>query len=313
MTLSLDQIKSVAIGTVNIFQDDKGIHFKRFTENQLRFFQEKSEQFRARSNCTAGCQLSFYTNSNMLMIESVSGLKYEVLVDGLPIHFFQVDGARKLPVTLPGGRKHVVISLPNYSEGVLSCIRLDEGAYVAPYTYHKKFLFLGDSITQGNQSSRDSFCYAYRISRFFDAQILNLGVGGSYMMSETLEDVGYDPDVVFIAYGTNDYSCMESLDALESACAAYFDKVKELYGNKKIFYISPVWRADGAMIRKTGTLDDCREAFIRQCHAHGICHIDGYALVPHNAFYFNDGFLHPNDLGFSLYAENLIKQILPHL
>lgn len=313
MVLSLEQIKSVTIGAVNVFQDEQGFHFKRFTEDQLRFFREKSEQFRVRSNCTAGCQLSFYTDSEMLMLETVSGLKYEVLADGLPVHFFQPEGVRVLPAVLPKGRKHIVISLPNYSEGILRGVRVDEGAYVEPYAYGKRFLFLGDSITQGNQSSRDSFCYAYRVSRFFDAQILNLGVGGSYMMAESLEDVGYDPDVVFIAYGTNDYAVMDSLASLEAACAAYFSRVKELFGNKKIFYISPLWRADGAMIRRTGTLDQCREVFIRHCHAHGFHHIDGYELVPHNPFYFNDGFLHPNDLGFSLYAENLIKKILPHI
>ena len=224
-----------------------------------------------------------------------------------------MDGPKKLPISLPCGRKHIVLSLPNYSEGILAGICLDEGSYVEPYTYQKKFLFLGDSITQGSQSTRDSFCYAYRVSRFFDAEILNLGVGGSYMSADTLEDVGFDPDAVFIAYGTNDYTHFDSIVSAETACREYFDKVKELYGNRPIFYISPLWRADGNLVRKTGTLDDCRKVFIRECEAHGFIHIDGYSLVPHMPFYLNDGYLHPSDLGFSFYSENLIKILQNYL
>ena len=313
MKLSLEQIKAVTVGAVNIYQDEVGFHFKRFTDSQLEIFGAKREQFRIRTNSTAGCQLSFYTDSGMIIIEVVSGVKFEVLVDGLPYHFFLLDGPKKLPISLPCGRKHIVLSLPNYSEGILAGICLDEGSYVEPYTYQKKFLFLGDSITQGSQSTRDSFCYAYRVSRFFDAEILNLGVGGSYMSADTLEDVGFDPDAVFIAYGTNDYTHFDSIVSAETACREYFDKVKELYGNRPIFYISPLWRADGNLVRKTGTLDDCRKVFIRECEAHGFIHIDGYSLVPHVPFYLNDGYLHPSDLGFSFYSENLIKILQNHL
>ena len=313
MELSLEQIKAVTVGAINIYQDEAGIHFKRFTNHQLDIFSAKSEQFRNRSHCTAGCQLSFYTDSGMLFLDVVSGTKFEVLVDGLPYYFSLLEKPQRLPVQLPSGRKHIVISLPNYSEGILARISVDEGAYVEPYTYQKKLLFLGDSITQGSQSTRDSFCYAYRVSRFFNAEILNLGVGGSYMSADTLEDVSYDPDAVFIAYGTNDYTHFGSIADLKAACQEYFDRVKEIYSSKKIFYISPLWRADGTMIRKTGTLDDCRKVFIQQCEEHGFIHVDGYQLVPHVPFYLNDGYLHPSDLGFSLYAENLIKILQNHL
>ena len=313
MDLTLEQIKSVTTGAVNIFQDNDGIHFRRFTDRQLEFFANCSAQFAHRSRCTAGCQLSFYTNSNFLFVEVAAGMKYEVWVDGLPAFFAALEKAQRLPIPRPEGRKHVVITLPNYTEGVLTGIEIDQGAYVEPYRHSRKFLFLGDSITQGSQSTRDSFCYVYRIARFFDAEIMNLGVGGTYMCAESLEDVGFDPEAVFIAYGTNDYTACNSIKALETACCHYFDKVKQMYPDKKIFYISPLWRADGGMVRKAGTLDDCREVLIRQCMDHSFIHIDGYTLVPHMPFYLNDGYLHPSDLGFSMYSQNLIHFLLQHL
>lgn len=310
MELTLEQIKSITTGALNIFQDEEGIHFRRFSDNQLQIFSEKSEQYRHRAHCTAGCQLSFRTDSQSMLLDVAAGIKYEILVDGLPTHFFSSEGPRKLPVTLPQGDKHIVITLPNYTEGILKAIRLDKGSYIHPNIPNRRFLFLGDSITQGSQSSRDSCCYAYRVSRFFNAQLVNQAIGGSRMHADGLEDIGYDPDAIFIAYGTNDYTRFSSIDNLERNACAYFDRVRELYPNKPVYYISPLWRADGALIRDTGTLDDCRKVLIAQSQAHGFTHIDGYTLIPHCPDYLNDGYLHPSDLGFSLYAENLIKFLL---
>ena len=42
-------------------------------------------------------------------------------------------------------------------------------------------------------------------------------------------------------------------------------------------------------------------------------HVDGLSLVPPIPEFFADTNLHPNDLGFSLYAENLCRQLLPYL
>ena len=307
MKLTLEQIKSITTGALDIVEAPDGIHFYRFTKQQLQVFGAKKEQYRLRSHCTAGCQLSFYTNSQMLRLDVAQGNKFEIWIDGLPSHFFALESAKVLSVPLAAGEKHVVITLPNYSEGVLTAVHLDENAYIRPYRYDRRFLFLGDSITQGASASMDSCCYVSRVCRFFDAQILNQGVGGSCMFADTLEKTDFHPDVVFISYGTNDYVQQTSPEALEASVRDYFDRVRDLYPQQPIYYISPLWRADGDLLRKTGTLDDCRKIMIDQCSAHGFTHIDGYRLVPHSPIYFGDGYLHPNDLGFSHYAENLIK------
>jgi len=36
-------------------------------------------------------------------------------------------------------------------------------------------------------------------------------------------------------------------------------------------------------------------------------------LCPHSPEYYQDGFLHPNDMGFAIYAQNLIRLMLPHM
>lgn len=313
MKLTFEQIKSVTLGAISIYEDDTGIHFRRFTDRQLAVWDQLDEQFRTRSRGTAGCQLSFHTDSKNMMIFVANGKKVEVWINGLPTHNYLLDAPRRLPISLPEGDTHVVIDLPNYTEGVITKVLVDEGSYIVPHTTDHRFLFLGDSITQGSQSSRDSNCYVSRLGRYFNAEVLNLGIGGSVMCADTLEDTGFDPDAIFIAYGTNDYTCCESIQELEAATCAYFDRVKELYPDKPVFYISPLWRADGAMVRKCGTLDDCRAVQIAQALSHGFVHIDGYTLVPHSPDYYNDGYLHPNDIGFSYYSENLIKFLTKHL
>lgn len=307
MNITLEQIQGITKGAINVFQEADGVHFRRFTDRQIDVFTAQEEIFHNRCLGTAGCQLSFHTDSQNMMIFIAGGKKFEIWIDGLPTYNFLLETPRRLPISLPEGDTHVVIDLPNHTEGVISKILLDEGSYVKPHTSKCKLLFLGDSITQGSQSTRDSNCYVARLARYFDAQVMNLGVGGSIMCADTLEDVGFEPDVIFIAYGTNDYTCCSCIEELEAAACAYFDRVKELYPEKPVYYISPLWRADGKLVRKCGTLDDCRRVQIKQALNHGFTHIDGYTLVPHSPDYFNDGYLHPNDIGFSYYSENLIK------
>lgn len=309
MQLTFEQIKSITKGAMQVFQAEDGVHFRRFTDKQIDTFAAQDEKFHARCHGTAGCQLSFHTDSQNMMLFIAGGKKFEIWIDGLPTHNYLLETPRRLPIQLPEGDTHVVIDLPNYTEGVITKLLLDESSYVKPHASSRRFLFLGDSITQGSQSSRDSNCYVSRLTRYFDAEVMNLGVGGSVMCADTLEHVCFDPDVIFIAYGTNDYTTCSSIEELEKTTCAYFDRVKELFPGKPVYYISPLWRADGQLVRKGGTLDDCRAAQIRQALDHGFFHIDGYKLVPHSPDYFNDGYLHPNDIGFSYYSENLIKYL----
>ena len=46
---------------------------------------------------------------------------------------------------------------------------------------------------------------------------------------------------------------------------------------------------------------------------HDIIVVSGWNLVPHLPEFFEDEYLHPNDQGFSLYAENLYKQISKYI
>ena len=84
------------------------------------------------------------------------------------------------------------------------------------------------------------------------------------------------------------------------------------YKGKKVFVLSPIWR-DQREGKAMGTFEGCRAVIIENAKKLGLIHIDGLILVPPLKSLFADGFLHPNDNGFSLYAENLIKEVQKYI
>ena len=83
------------------------------------------------------------------------------------------------------------------------------------------------------------------------------------------------------------------------------------YPNSRILAITPIWRKD--VDRKTDfpSFDTVEKTIREATKPYGnISVIRGFDLVPHDEKYFADGYLHPNDAGFKIYAENLEKAIL---
>ena len=308
MKLTFEQICAITTGAVKIWQQEDGcVRFDRLTQQQQEAFIARNANFGPRTISTAGIRLDFYTDSRTVLVETVNAGPWEVLVNGLPRYFLPEQG--RMTITLPGGENRVTVLLSNHKPTALKFILLDEDSTIRPYTYSRKFLFLGDSITQGSTATRPSATYANRISHYFDAQVLNWGVGGSRFFPETVTTVDYDPDVVFIAYGTNDYVVWESKEVFLGWASQYMDRVKELYPGKPVICIGPLWRADGELIRATGKHRDVCDCVKDLALTRGFRHIEGYDLVGHSEEYFADKFLHPNDLGFAEYAINLIKHL----
>ena len=64
--------------------------------------------------------------------------------------------------------------------------------------------------------------------------------------------------------------------------------------------------------KRSKVFEEYVPVIIEEAAKRGFVHIDGYSLVPHMNEYYTDG-LHPNDLGFALYGQNLVRQIQPYL
>ena len=317
MLLTNDEIKSIAFGAVRTEEKDGILHFHKCTEKQVAAWYAESDTLGYRAESTTGIRLDFYTNSDNIAFKVARGGKFEVRINGIITHQYlqgETDVNFKASLVIPqreaGERKRVSVIFPSHSIGLLSSFELDDGAYFErAKPQGKKFLFIGDSITQGCASYYDSLSYAYRLIDFFDADAVINGIGGAFFLPEAHDVPDFDPDAVFVAYGTNDFFHFPKAEVRESKAREYLDLIKEAYGDKKVFVISPIWRAN-AECNVIGEEFHAFRLYIENlARERGFYAIDGLTLVPPLPRMYNDKYLHPNDLGFSLYAENLIKQV----
>ncbi|MBE6618613.1 MAG: SGNH/GDSL hydrolase family protein [Ruminococcaceae bacterium] len=318
MILTTEQLKEITLGALDIYTDENGdLCFKRFTDKQTEFYLKDHKDHVIRSKNTTGIRLAFYTDASALT------LSYKML-RGLMANWFQFDITcdkamiahehivteddhceGTFTTTLPEGEHLITIHFSNLCIFKLSGLELVNATFVRPHTPKgPKILFLGDSITHGATVDYPSLTYSARITAMTDAITLNQGVGGDIFRPGIIDpDISFDPEIVTIAFGTNDWSGARDNPTLRLARAnKYFSEVQSAFPSAKIVYISPIWR--NLTEEEYATFLPARKEFEALAKEKGIDVVDGFTLVPHLLPFYADG-LHPNALGDSLYAENL--------
>ena len=319
MRLTNEQIKSVAFGAVNVTEDNNGLHFYKCTQKQLEAWRSHSMSLFSNASTSSGIRLDFETNSQSFAFRASAGKKFEIYVDDIlrKQFIFEEAGEGRIILSDPLGHKkdnyRVTLYFPSHGAcGILEWVELDDGATFTPHRFDRKWLFIGDSITQGWASDHDSLSYAIRTARFFNAECVIQGIGGAYFAEDTFDSIDFDPDIVSVAYGTNDFGHYKTLDELRSHANAHFSLIANEYKSKKLFFISPIWR-DHREGKAMGSFEECRAVVIEEAERLGFIHIDGLTLVPPLPVFYQDEYLHPNDNGFSVYAENLILALKDHI
>ena len=312
MDLTFAQIKELTVGALTVTETEQGITFTRFTPEQVTAF--PTEKQRKRTAQTAGIRVDFHTDADRVEVTVAAAGKYEILVDDLCTEFELLEAGETVSADLPAGDHRVTVMMPSHFPGALQGIRLMGETYVKPHVYRKKAAFYGDSITQGWKSEKDSQSFAWLLTRHFDLHSMNFGVGGSKFQPETVVDIGYEPDVVLVALGTNNFNPKFSLEYMHENCGDYLDRILNLYPDSKLFCITPIWRGAEHEVRGELTFPSLRKLIADEAEKRNIAVIDGYEMVPHRAEYYADEVcLHPNDMGFANYARKLIKILTPYL
>ena len=149
--------------------------------------------------------------------------------------------------------------------------------------------------------------YAHQVARALDAQVVNQGIGGERFNPRAVDDQMdfYQPDLVSVAYGTNDWSGT-TRGRLVGCCNGHFARLRDKYPSVPIVAILPLWRADMSRLTGVGTFEDMRTIIKEAAARFDITVVDGMTLVPNVTTFFADGYLHPNAIGFQFYAENLL-------
>ncbi len=332
MVLGIEQIQSATTGAVRISQKLDGIHFFRFTREQQEMLSTRKEDFYKRSFGTTGMRLRFRTDSAFLRI------KFSVAycdVKSVPVPDISVDGIfiegtencyktmpapyygdREEPYTvfsldydLAAGEKEICVYLPWCGAFILKELTLSDGASFVPVLAEKRALCFGDSITHGAEATRPRNRYISRFCDYLGAAEYSKAICGEMFwpaLADTLEP--FVPDYITVAYGTNDWS-KTTPEELRENCLGFYRNLMKRYPHAKIIAITPLWRADEVEKGRLITLADVHDLICEAVKDHpNATVIRGYDLVPHQVENYDDFRLHPNDVGFAYYYENLVKE-----
>jgi hypothetical protein len=297
----------------------------RFTDRQMEVYGEQGN-YAIRSHCPAGICLDFMTDSSFIELDFSVGdtarpwLHFDLYVDGALAATLGSEDMEHEPGEVrfeleskERVMRRLTLYLPQTVVLTIRDVRIEEEASVehAPKPQRGRLLALGDSITQGMDAHRPSSTYPVQLARALDMELLNQGVGGAIFDKRNLDPaLAYRPDLITVAYGTNDWSRFLTLASFREACSDYIRVLSALYPDTPTYVITPIWRADQEEPRPMGTLQELSEAIREICAPYSqIQLIHGQPLVPHMPQMFGDGFLHPTDEGFLYMTLNLLRHI----
>lgn len=337
MKLSIEQIEKVACGVVKIEERNGCFKFNRFTDEQLNLYEKHREGwFFDRARCSSGVRLVFNTDSKQLKIKGItrggtsrSFFAIDVFVNNEFLdcfsNFSQTSNCVYVDTTFPLGEfektfklgtgiKKVEIFLPFSVRIDFDEISLDDGAFIEPIKRSYKGLIYGDSITQGYDCLNPSNHYAVALSKALDTDFVNKAIGGEFFnpkLAEVKDE--FEPKYVVVAYGTNDWGNL-SFETFAKNCKDFYFTLSKNYPNSKIFALAPIWRKEIITEKKEfdfelvgRTISDIVKPL------NNVTFIDCFDFVNHEEKYFADLRLHPNDLGFGVYGENLCKKVKERL
>lgn len=323
MILSNNDLKKHIYGAVD-YEENEGIIPYRFSLEKINMI--KDDELRAfRHKTGSGIKIDFSTNAEEVRFKFrlQTPCKDTQLYDH---YFFDVyvdnkiilhQGDRDMPLGTTGEIsfslkkefKRVTIYLPCSALVEIFDFSVSDGSVIENVKYDKNVLFLGDSITHSAYIESPSMSYSNILARKMNYNILNNGIGGDIFLKEHLTPMPeFDPDIIFVAYGTNDWA--SNTPNAPECIKGYFETLRELYCNTEINVILPIWRKDiNDKPDFVFTFIEIREMIKKSAEENGANVIDGFNFVPEPELLWWDGYLHPNESGFVFYADSLEKCI----
>lgn len=332
MKLTFGQIKSACSGAVNITQEDGLVRFHRMQQAQLDGILALSETYYIRAHSTAGVKLDFRTDSTSLFLDvnasrgTMSYFAVDIIVNGKLIGSVDNFSHEEIPVfhakktyqlgdysgrfDLGPGEKTVRVHLPWGPVAAIRELSLDDGATFTPAVPEKKVLFYGDSITQGMDCLHPSQTYSARIADALGMAEYNKAIAGTptYLPISAVREE-FTPDVVVVAYGTNDWTLTDT-QTFRTNYRTMHEHIRSHYPGVPVFALTPLFRYQMNECRVMGAF--CKVAPIIQeicADFPDVTVIDCFPFIPRDHLCFGDGILHPNARGFDYYFKGLWPQM----
>ncbi|MBQ9802140.1 MAG: SGNH/GDSL hydrolase family protein [Clostridia bacterium] len=326
MQLTTAELCTLAQGAVHTAVCGRFVTWHRFTEKQLAYYRKTSDFFYTRALASAGIRIECRTDATALSFDfrvkqasARDRYSFDLFVDGVMTDHYAMEGVSAeeghVFFPLPEGTHRVTLYLPSLFGTELAHFTLTDATMIAPVTKSRRMLLLGDSITQGIDCRYTSQTYANLIADMLDASAVNQGVAGAPFDPAAIDsEIGFSPDIVTVAYGTNDYTKSPDRETMIKNANAFYRRVREAFPDAALFGLLPIWRADAnAKPRPVGSFEEAKEIVRAAAEAVGATVLDGDGFVPHLPACFGDGHLHPNDFGFKFYADALFGAMRPYL
>ncbi len=324
MKLDIEQIRSIVFGAVRVECIEDKICMYRFTEAQAELYKERSEDFYRKTFSTAGVILEFDTDSESLglSVEVSGGTSRDFFVHSVfaghkrvgELSGRIVDDQSEVLCSgkyfLGAGMKRVKIQFPWSAVSKICALTLEDGAQIIPVNRKRKLILFGDSITHGYDAMKPENSYASKLVEWLDAEGVNKAIGGETFFPELAElPDDFVPDLITVAYGTNDWS-HSSREVFEQSSRDFFCNLRKTYPDVSIIALAPIWRADHERKKAAGPFDSVAKHYFKLAdEVEHMTVIDCVDFLPHRRDYFSDRYLHPNDEGFRFYADGLIKAL----
>lgn len=324
--LNIDQIKQIAHGVARMEEVDGKIVFYRFTKEQQELYKGASEDFYIKTFATSGVSLEFDTDSEYLglFVSVCKGstryfFSHSILVNGNRIGELAgeiEENAANVTFSkefqLGTGMKRVRIVFPWSVASSLVALELDQGAKIIPVEKSLKMLMFGDSITQGYDAMQPENAYAVKVAELLNAEARNKGIGAERFFAKlALAKDDMEPDIITVAYGTNDWSG-STKDEFEQACREFYTNLRHTYPGANILALAPAWRVGINKERPMGVplkyIGEYMEKLTQNISNMTV--IDCIDFIPHEAENFRKDGVHPVDEGFKHYGKNLANAIL---
>ena len=321
MEISKEQLTSVTFGAVTVGENNDGYSFLRMTEKEADVYKSIAPYF-LKTFSASGIRQEFFTDAVEISFEyvaerttGVESYYFDIYINDILRHTFGEDKAKdttagSVHFMLPEGKNKVVVYLPSLHIITLKNITLGGATYIEPHRRKLNMVCYGDSITQGFCTKHPSLAYTNRLAVALNAEVYNKGVGGATFEQSLID--GRDtlkPDIVTVAYGTNDWITL-TREMFEEKSTAFLKKASAVYSDSKIYVFTPLWRSDYEKETKFGCFWQVGEIIKKTCaELRNIIVLDGAELLPHSESVMADLVVHPDDTGHMLMAEHALRYI----
>ena len=308
MKASRQTLKKFIKGALTIRDEGAYICPLTYEEAQIEEFRKADKGWVWRSQFSSGTRIELMTDATELRFDynatdfSSSDNTFDLYVDGMLkcVHKVKKFNFDRAVYTMREGWKLVQIYLPTDCHIGIKNFNIN-GGYKSVKDKGQKVLIIGDSITQGYGTFMSGASYVNVLQRKTGYNIVAQGIGGLPFKECVLYKGEYEPDKIVVSLGTNYYESTLKYD-YEKETSLFFKKLNELWGDKEVIYISPLWRNNNVdMERFLWCIETATNEALKYDN---ITVVDGFDLVPNVDECFVDK-IHPNAYGCELMANNL--------